>query len=337
MNLICISESELAQWVSRRHFDTLTTRVLINQEKITSDIFYTAPYMKLEDARGRVIVNLKDDWNIISSTINTSELINVISIPLEAILEITPTMDQYAKKLTSYQLPIAERSAEQMWDKWLVQHAIMETSRAISYLTKRVACIDPTILKNNTFVNAIIEKAMRPKAITENQYLLMGWSEVLEQRNTWLQALRENGNLDNTSMLKASAELVSNYYGKKALVFDFQLREDDRAWQAQDINAEILQNFINFDSKISRETTFTSPPLFCILTYLRLYDEIQNGSRSWKETFKILNLAKSLVISPHADILAVALLGALKAEDLYKIELNDLQAVHENSEAIKVH
>ena len=63
MNLICITESELAQWVNRKHFDTLIARVLTEQTEVTSDIFSTAPFLKLDDARGRVLVNLKDEIN----------------------------------------------------------------------------------------------------------------------------------------------------------------------------------------------------------------------------------------------------------------------------------
>jgi len=60
MNLICITESELAQWVSRKNFDTLIARVLAERTEVTSDIFSTAPFLKLDDARGRVVVSLKE-------------------------------------------------------------------------------------------------------------------------------------------------------------------------------------------------------------------------------------------------------------------------------------
>ena len=62
MNLICITESELSQWVSRRYFDTLAARILDGCESVTADIFCTSPYLKLEDARGRIIINLKYNW-----------------------------------------------------------------------------------------------------------------------------------------------------------------------------------------------------------------------------------------------------------------------------------
>jgi len=76
MNLICITESELAQWTSRRYLDALSSRVLTGYESVTTDVFCTSPYLKLDDARGSIIVNLKDHWQTVSTNINTSKEIN---------------------------------------------------------------------------------------------------------------------------------------------------------------------------------------------------------------------------------------------------------------------
>jgi len=92
MNLICITESELAQWVSRRYLDTLAARILTNLDCVTTDIFCTSPYLKLDDARGRIIVNLNQNWRELSLKLNTACDVDAISIPIAAILEIAPAL-----------------------------------------------------------------------------------------------------------------------------------------------------------------------------------------------------------------------------------------------------
>ena len=147
MNLICITESELSQWVSRRHFDTLTARILTDREEVTLDIFWTAPYLKLDDARGRIIVNLKENWKALSPRVKTANDVDAMSIPLDAIQEIAPAMDQYSKRLGSYNLPIAKWSVEKIWDTWLISQAVKETYRAIAYEKSRIGCVDKEFIK----------------------------------------------------------------------------------------------------------------------------------------------------------------------------------------------
>ena len=153
MNLICITESELAQWVSRKNFDTLSARVITEQETVTRDIFSTSPYLKLDDARGRIVVNLKDTWKHTSHRIITAKNIDVVSIPLDAIAEIAPTMDQYAKRLETYKLPIAKWSVENIWDEWLINQAVSETYRATVFEINKIGCVD----KHNLIKNKMIE------------------------------------------------------------------------------------------------------------------------------------------------------------------------------------
>ena len=157
MNLICITESELAQWVSRKYFDTLSARVLTGQENITRDVFSTSPYLKLDDARGRIVINLKDDWKHASHKVSTVENIDVITIPLDAIAEIAPTMDQYAKKLAVYELPIAKWSIEKIWDEWLINQAVSETYRATVFEINKIGCVDKETMNNEKLIKAIIE------------------------------------------------------------------------------------------------------------------------------------------------------------------------------------
>ena len=324
MNLICITESELAQWVSRKNFDTLSARVITEQETISRDIFSTSPYLKLDDARGRIVVNLKDTWKHTSHRIITAKNIDVVSIPLDAIAEIAPTMDQYAKRLETYKLPIAKWSIEKVWDEWLINQAVSETYRAAVAEINKIGCVDKETISNEKLIKAIIEKSLRPNIVSGKESVLMGWEKVFEHRDDWIQALRVKGHLDSTRMLKASIEIINDGITNNSLNFDLQINDEERGWEFQDVTAEILKHFSNFDAESIQLEAFTAPPLFCIAAYLRLYDEIHNGNKDWRVVFNLLRFTKYSVSSFHADVVTIALLSTLKAEEIYSLGLRDL-------------
>jgi hypothetical protein len=324
MNLICITESELAQWVSRRYLDTLTARILTNLDCVTTDIFCTSPYLKLDDARGRIIVNLNQNWRELSLKLNTACDVDAISIPIAAILEIAPAMEQYGKRLSTYHLPIAPWSVEKVWDAWLISQAVIEMHRAIAYESGRIGCFDRGFINKHQLINSVIEKSLRPKVVSGHDSILQGWSFVLERRDTWLQCLRTEGHLDNQSMLKASAKKITEDIGYKSCDFNFLLADEDRGWNLQDITPEILKQFTDYDLENLQKSNLEAVPLFCIVTYLRLYDEIHNGNKDWRVVFNLLRFTKYSVSSIGADILTVALLATLKAEEIYSLGLQDL-------------
>ena len=324
MNLICITESELAQWVSRKNFDTLSARVITEQETVTRDIFSTSPYLKLDDARGRIVVNLKDTWKHTSHRIITAKNIDVVSIPLDAIAEIAPTMDQYAKRLATYKLPIAKWSIEKIWDEWLINQAVSETYRATVFEINKIGCVDKETISNENLIKAIIEKSLRPNVASGKESVLLGWEKVFEQRDDWIQALRIKGHLDSTRMLKASIEIINDGITNHSLNFDLQINEEERGWEFQDVTREALEYFSKHDSARIQLQTFATPPLFCIAAYLRLYDEIHNGNKDWRVVFNLLRFTKYSISSLHADVLTIALLGSLKAEEIYSLGLRDL-------------
>jgi len=324
MNLICITESELAQWVSRKNFDTLSARVITGQETVTRDIFSTSPYLKLDDARGRIVVNLKDTWKHTSHRIITAKNIDVVSIPLDAIAEIAPTMDQYAKRLATYKLPIAKWSVEKIWDEWLINQAVSETYRATVFEINKIGCIDKETISNENLIKAIIEKSLRPNIASGKESVLLGWEKVFEQRDDWIQALRIKGHLDSTRMLKASIEIINDGINNHSFNFDIHINEEERGWEFQDVTREALEYFSKHDSALIQLQTFATPPLFCIAAYLRLYDEIHNGNKDWRVVFNLLRFTKYSISSLHADVLTIALLGSLKAEEIYSLDLRDL-------------
>ncbi len=324
MNLICITESELAQWVSRKHFDTLIARVLTEQIEVTCDIFSTAPFLKLDDARGRVVVNLKDGWKNLSSNACVAKNFEVVSIPVEAIKEIAPTMDQYAKRLATYALPIATWSIEKIWDKWLITQAVSENYRAAIHELKKIGCIDKEISQNEIFLKSLIEKSFRPDKVSSNESILMGWDKVLAHRDDWIQALRIEGHLENTSMLNASVKLIVNSLLGKNDWANLQIIDEERGWEFQDISAENLQQFSALDSEITKNQSTQYPPLFCVATYLRLYDEIHNGNKDWRTFFNLIRFTKYSVNSIHSDIALFSLIASLKTEEIYSLGLRDL-------------
>ena len=324
MNLICITESELAQWVSRKYFDTLSARVITEQETVNRDIFSTSPYLKLDDARGRIVVCIKEDWKHTSRKISTVKNMEIITIPLDAIEEIAPTMDQYAKRLETYKLPIAKWSIEKIWDEWLINQAVSETYRATVFEINKIGCVDKETISNENLIKAIIEKSLRPNIASGKESVLMGWEKVFEQRDEWIQALRIKGHLDSTRMLKASIEIIIDGITNHSLDFDLQINEEERGWEFQDVTREALEYFSKHDSADIQLQTFPTPPLFCIAAYLRLYDEIHNGNKDWRVVFNLLRFTKYSISSLHADVLTIALLGSLKAEEIYSLGLRDL-------------
>ena len=324
MNLICITESELAQWVSRKYFDTLSARLITEQESVTRDIFSTSPYLKLDDARGRIVVSLKEDWKHKSQQISTIRNIEVISIPLEVIFEIFPTMEQYVKRLEIYKLPIAKLSIEKIWDEWLINQAVSELHRAVVTEINKIGCVNKETISNEKLIKAIIEKSLRPNIVSGNESVLMGWEKVFEQRDDWIQTLRVKGHLNSTKMLESSIEIINDNINKNSLDCNIRVNDEERGWEFQDISTEMLQNFAKYDSANTELESFKAPPLFCIAVYLRLYDEIHNGNKEWRIIFNLLRFTKYAVNSLHADILSVALIGSLKTEEIYSLNLRDL-------------
>jgi hypothetical protein len=324
MNLICITESELAQWASRRYLDTLSARVIASQDGITLDIFSTFPYLKLEDARGRVIVCLKDDWKELSSRINASPNIEIMSIPLGAIIEIIPTMDQYAEKLLPYKLPIARWSVERIWKGWLLNQAVSEVYRATVSEISKIGFVDNETINNEPLIRAMIKKSLQPNVSSVEESLLIGWDKVLENRDAWIQSLRVDGHLNNTGMLKASVKMVRESLFQEEELIEFRIADDERGWEIRDITEEILQQFLKHTSSRVALGVPAEPPLFCIASYLRLYDELHNGERDWRVIFNLLRFTKYSVNSLHADFLTIALVSSLKTEEIYSLRLRDL-------------
>jgi hypothetical protein len=301
MNLICVTESELAQWISRKYLDTLATRVFSDLEVLTPNVFYGGPYLKQEDARGRIIVSVKDTWKKLSLFQDNCQSAEVVSIPVSEIIEIAPSMDQHANKLAAtYRLPIARWSAEQEWDKWLFNQATLEISRAIFTETSRAGCI--------------------PDSTTNQENSINGWGLVLEKRHTWVQSLRVKGHLEHTSMFLASLVQVSSEISYRSTTFNFDLQSADRGWIFEDMSDEIIQELDKFDL----ENNLKIPPIFCVVAYLRLYDEIQNGNKDWRVIFNLIRFTKYSVSSLHADIMMVSLLSSLKAEEIYSTGIPEI-------------
>jgi hypothetical protein len=320
MNLLCITESELAQWVSRKYLDTLATRVFENIEALAPVVFYGGPYLKQEDARGRIIVSLKDTWKNLNGAADNFQNTVVVSIPVDEIIEIAPSMDQHANKLAAtYRLPIAGWSAEKDWDTWLFNQAALEIKRAIASETGRAGCIEKDLLKNQALLAEIIKKSLRPARTITNANL-EGWGIIFEKRDEWLQSLRVNGHLEHTSMFLASLVQVSTEISGRSQMFGFDLQSEDRDWNFEDINKQIIEEL----EKIDLDNNLKNPPLFCVAAYLRLYDEMRNSNKNWRAIFNLFRFTKYSVSSHHADIMLVSLLSSLKAEEIYSTGISKI-------------
>jgi hypothetical protein len=125
-------------------------------------------------------------------------------------------------------------------------------------------------------------------------------------------------------MLKASIEIINKSTTNNSIDFDLLISDEERGWEFQDVTTEALEYFSKHDSARIQLQTFATPPLFCIAAYLRLYDEIHNGNKDWRVVFNLLRFTKYSISSLHADVLTIALLGSLKAEEIYSLDLRDL-------------
>lgn len=321
MNLICVTESELSQWVSRKYLDTLATRVFTGIDNLTPTVFYGGPYLKQEDARGRIIVNLKDTWRRLNITPDNFTQADIFSISVDEIIEIAPSMDGHANKLrTTYRLPIASWSAEKEWNSWLLGQATLEIRRAIIIESGRAGCIEKEVLNDLDLVTQIIRKSLRPELSTNDPNLIGCWGIIFEKRDAWIQSLRVNGHLEHTSMFLASVIEVSNEIFEESRTFDYKLPSEDRGWHFQDIPIEFMEELERFDL----ETNLKIPPLFCIAAYLRLYDEIQSGNKDWHTIFSLFRFTKYSVSSYHAEVMLISLLSCLKAEEIYAIGISKI-------------
>ena len=105
---------------------------------------------------------------------------------------------------------------------------------------------------------------------------------------------------------------------------NFVFPNEDRGWKIQDITIEILNQFKKFELENSNPSYQLAPPLFCIVSYLRLYDEIHYGDKDWRVVFNLLRFIKYSINAKHSDVLTVALLASLKADEIYELRMSDI-------------
>ncbi len=138
LDLVCIGEGELLQWLARGRLHILRDRIFVAGEVMDGTPFASCAAFKLDDAKARVIVTLKPDWSSDLSHHPDFSSKAILSLPLPTIREVAPTLPQYKRRLEATHLKIADWTAEEEWEDWLLTQGIHERHVSISDELRRI-------------------------------------------------------------------------------------------------------------------------------------------------------------------------------------------------------
>ena len=130
LHLLCITENELMQWRARGLMHIASGRVLPRgTEKDT--LFALAPLGKLEDAKARIVVQLKDDWCAELSKHPKFGSLNVLSLDWRHVESLTSVLPQFGHRLEGYGVRIGDLDFSEQWEAWLLAQGSYERTKAI--------------------------------------------------------------------------------------------------------------------------------------------------------------------------------------------------------------
>jgi hypothetical protein len=323
LNLLCISESELIQWQARGRIHLATCRVISSGESKNAALFALAPCLRLEDAKGRIVVQLKNSWCDHSS--NHPAFINtpVLSLPWDLIEAVGPTLKQFERRLEPYGLPLADWDISLMWDEWLFCQGRHERAATIAHELKKLRFNSSLALEDDSLIIELIGKAIRPKdACTPNSNLAIGWQILFEKRDQILNKLRFDGHADRLSFLEASINeiLCINSINQSMPILKLGLENRESGWLFTDLTPEVIKLIIEISGEEALDMENSLRPLLGAI-YLRLYDELHYGEKNWGLCFNLLRFAKYSINSNHADLLTFGILASFSAEELKEVNL----------------
>lgn len=322
LDLVCVTESELLQWKARGLIHLASSRIL-HSGSSKATLFALAPFVKLDDTKARVVVRLTPDFP-------ASELVHpsfgdptVLSIPWDMIQSVSPVLPQFRRRLDNFGVGVEEWDLTSLWEEWLVSQGCYERLQAIQSILAKIGFNDESFVSNSRLLHGIILAVVRPKtALSMSPDVPTGWRSIFNNRDEILKKLRFEGHADRLTFLEASVSeiLRINDGGDKHFKFAEPLQGRDSGWQFQDLSCSVLDQILRTGGDAPLSMARRISPVFGA-AYLRLYDELFYGQKSWLRCFNLLRFLKYSVGSQETNILTVSILASFPPEELRAIDL----------------
>lgn len=321
LNLICVTESELLQWQSRKLMHLAADRVLsAGSEKLS--LFALAPFVKLDDAKARVVVNLGQHFSKSGAIHPAYNNPNVISITWGQIKGIAPALPQFKRRLDGFKLPVETWDLSEFWDEWLVAQSCYERTEALKIVLGKLGFNDADFIADALMLSSIVRTVLRPGELADRSSVPHGWRSLLQNRDAILKKLRFDGHSDRTSFLGASiSELVrTNGADPCGSGLEELVEARESGWRFQDLSGQVLELIY----KLSGPAPFSMEERVSLVfgaVYLRLFDELFYGQKDWLICFNLLRFAKYSLDSKQTDFLTAVIAASFPAEELLSLNL----------------
>lgn len=320
LDLVCVTESELLQWRSRGVMHVAADRV--TSDLTNASLFALAPLLKIDDAKSRVIVNLGRNFSKREALHPSFQNAGVLSVFWSQIRGISPVIPQFKRRLEEFDLPLEEWDLSQLWNEWLVTQSCYERTETLKLVLGRLGFNSTEFISDGLVLSAIVRTALRPGESTDQLSVPAGWRKLLQNRDRILKKLRFDGHSDRTSFLEASiSELARvNEVDPSESVLEGFIEARESGWQFQDLSDQALQSIY----KLSGASPFSMEEKVSLVfaaIYLRLFDELFYGQKSWRLCFNLLRFAKYSLDSRQADFLTAFLAAAFPSEELRGLDL----------------
>jgi hypothetical protein len=323
-NLICLGESELLQWTARKRIFLLKDRIFQELPKDENDLsfFASSSFFKLDDAKARVIVKLKEAWlkNQLDCVFISQK--NFAEIHLDQIQEVAPVLDQYRRRLEDLDLPIANWSADEEWNLWLIHQGAHERASAISECLYKLGFTSNSFLENKEGLEILTRNALRPKASTSSaNHFVNAWSDLISKRDELLKKMRFEGHSGRTSFFIATIKGLTDSTLHEVLNKISPIEDRENDWNFSDISPELLSDLQALD-RMSESTQGYRIPTITKAAYIRIFDEINYGQKNWSAIFNLIRFIKYSVDTSSANFLIYLTLACLPTEEIYKLDVS---------------
>ncbi len=321
LNLICVTESELLQWQSRGLMH-LTADRIIPAGSVKSSLFALAPLMKLDDAKARVVVNFGRNFSKSTALHSGFDNPSILSIPWDQIQSISPALPQFRRRLDVYGLQVENWDLSELWNQWLVTQSCHERTAAVSSVLARLGFNSTEFIVDVPVLASIVRTVVRPGEVSDQLLVPKGWRRLLQNRDLILKKLRFEGHSDRTSFLEASINEIIRINGTEPVGLGLEglIEVRESGWKFQDLSDCALNSIY----KLSGASPFSMDEGVSLIfgaAYLRLFDELFYGEKSWRLCFNLLRFAKYSLDSRQADFLTAFIAASFPAEELRRLDL----------------
>ncbi len=310
------------QWRARGLMHIASGRVLSRGTQKDA-LFALAPLGKLEDAKARVIVQLKEDWSAQLSKHPKFEECSVLSLDWGHVESLTSVLPQFSHRLGGYGVRIGDFDFSEQWETWLLAQGSHERTKAIQDELGKLGFNSREFIANTALITRIVGAVVRPGATDlSGPELPSGWANLIRYRDAILRQLRVDGFSDRLGFLAASLREITKIYSGRTFGGDLEalLGHRESGWALSDLSPAVLSAIQGIKKDSAIATNGGIDPLVGAI-YLRLYDELFYGQQDWHLCFSLLRFTKYSLDSLQADVLTVALFGSFPAEEIRSLNL----------------